>query len=191
MKYYSVTGTDNNSEFYYMNDEFLKHCPKCGLIYNREEATALSVSRFRVKKKHYTLSHCWDGPMIVSERFVAAYVKHGLKGLGFVKIPQSPGFYLLRALNVLRYDYARNPRLFMKDQCEECGQWYEVSLANPPRVVPEDEARMEAGAFYRTDLESGEKVERTPMLLATDPIPRLFRESGIKDVYFDYPEEIG
>ncbi|MDR2145449.1 MAG: hypothetical protein LBE91_03190 [Tannerella sp.] len=88
MKYYSVSGTDNGSEFYYNKDDILKYCPRCGLVCNRDEAKKISINSFYLKKKNYTFSTCYDGAVIVSEKFVEIYEKNNLKGLSFSILPK-------------------------------------------------------------------------------------------------------
>lgn len=185
MKYYSISGTDNNSEFYYMNDAILEHCPNCGLITNRAQAIQKRIATFKIKKKNYNLSTCSDGPAIASEKFVEIVNKHNLKGLSFIALPASPGFYLIRYEKVVGYDYAYNPHIYLKEKCKVCQQWYEISKVFPIKVVDKDEQKMDADTFYRTDLEYGEKVRRQPLVLVTENIPLIFKNEKVKDVYFE------
>jgi hypothetical protein len=184
MKYYSFTGTDNGSEFYYMNDNILKHCPECGLIINREEAIELSIETFKIKKKKYILSHCYDGPTIVSERFVDICNENKLNGMTFIKLPKSHGFYLFNSINILHYDYDYNANIYLKNKCTCCNQWYEVSEICPIKIIDMDEKLMNENTFYKADIEVGEKVGRWPLLLATENIPFIFKKMGIKDIFF-------
>lgn len=185
VKYFSISGMDNDSEFYYNNDALLKYCSSCGLIINRAEAIAASISSFRLKKKNYTLSFCWDGPAIASEKFVEIVRINELKGLSFIHLPNSEGYYLVKIDNLLHYDFAFNPYLFLKEKCSLCGQWYEVAKIRPIKVIDSDEQKMESANFYRTDLEYGEKVRRAPLFLATENIPDVFKKEKIKDVFFE------
>jgi len=185
MKYYSISGTDNNSEFYYLNKEVLKYCSKCGSIINRNEAIDASISTFKIKKKNYNLSSCYDGPLIASEKFVNIYVKHKLNGLKFVRLPKSEGFYLVQYLFELPYDYLYNPDIYLNKQCDQCNQWKEVSVVRPIKIMDQCEKVMRESTFYRTDLECGEKIMRSPLLLAAEPIPQIFKEEEVKDVYFE------
>lgn len=185
MKYYSVSGTDNNTEFYYLNEEVLKYCSKCGLITNRNEAIEESISTFKIKKKNYNLSDCTDGPMIASDKFVDVYTKHKLSGLNFVKLPKSEGFYLVQPQVELPYDYSHNPNIYLRERCEQCEQRKEVAKTRPIKILDQYEKNMRESTFYRTDLEIGEKVMRRPLFLATEPIPQIFKDEKIKDVYFE------
>ena len=185
MKYYSVSGTDNNTEFYYRNKSVLKYCIKCNLIINREEAIDLSIGIFRIKKKNYNFSSCTDGPEIASSQFVEVYTKYGMSGLTFIDLPKSDGFFLIKYDSVVNYDYKFNPDLYMDDKCSECQQFQEISLVRPIKIIKEDEEKLKPKSFYRTDLEYGAKVRRAPLILATDNIPILFREVKMKDVYFE------
>jgi hypothetical protein len=170
-----------------MNEKILRYCPECGLIINREEAVNESIDTFYLKKKNYTFSDCYDGPQIVSEKFVQIYSNNNLKGLSFTTLPKSPGFYLLRCNNIIHYDFSYNRKIYLKDKCSSCGQWYEVSCVYPIKIIDGDVKKMSENTFYRTDLESGEKLMRAPMLLVTDNIPLIFKENRIKDIYFsDY-----
>lgn len=176
---------DNDSEFYYNNDALLNYCSRCGLITNRDEAIAASIESFRLKKKNYSLSFCWDGPAIASERFVEIVIKNDFKGLSFIHLPNSEGYYLTKFDHLLHYDFSYNPFLFLKEKCSLCGQWYEVAKVRPIKIIDSDELKMETANFYRTDLEYGEKVRRAPLLLATENIPSVLKKEKIKDVFFE------
>jgi hypothetical protein len=102
-----------------------------------------------------------------------------------VEIIKSPKFYLLEATNILKYDYSYNPGIFLKDKCDCCNQWYEVSQIFPIKIIDSDESNMTANTFYRTDLETGGQVMRLPIILVTENIPRIFKNNDIKDIYFE------
>lgn len=185
MKYFSISGTDNNSEFYYMNDTILKFCPQCDLIINRAEAIEKSIATFKMKKKNYNFSDCYDGPRIVSEKFVEIYIRHNMQGLSFIKLPKSEGFYLITYNKTVAYDYSYTPTLYLKDKCTLCEQWSEVSKVYPIKLIDIDEQKLELDTFYRTDLEAGGKIMRHPLLIVTENIPLIFKQEKIKDVYFE------
>jgi hypothetical protein len=184
MKYYRIHGADNNSSLYINNKELLEYCPKCGLIINRYEAILSSIDKFVLKKKKYNFSFCLEGEVIVSQRFVDIYMKYQLKGLSFLELPKSKGFYLLQCNTEMRYDYENNPNLVRRLLCSKCHQYFEVSCALPIKLLDED--LLQNNAFYKTDLIVGGVVGRWPLILATDDIPYIFNKlEKVKDVYFD------
>lgn len=181
MKYYRVSGIDNNSYFYMDNKELLKYCPKCKLVTNRYEATMLNADKF-VLKKAYNYSSCWDGETIVSQKFIDIYNKYNMNGLSFIKLPKSENFYLLQCNLEVKYDYNNNPNLVRRQLCSECKQYMEVSCVLPIKIL--DENQLKSNTFYKTDLIVGGIVGRWHLILATDTIPQIFKSEKIKDVYF-------
>lgn len=181
VKYYRVSGVDNNACFYGDDKELLKFCSKCKLIVNRYEAAMAAAETF-VLKKGCDYSSCWDGETVVLQRFVDIYNKYSLSGLSFIKLPRSKNFYLLQCHIEVRYDYGNNPNLVRRQLCTECGQYREVSCVLPIKILDED--RLKNNTFYKTDLIVGGVVGRWPLLLATDDIPHIFQAEKIKDIYF-------
>ena len=51
VRYYRVSGVDNNAYFYGGNKELLKFCSKCKLIVNRYEAAMAAAETFVLKKE--------------------------------------------------------------------------------------------------------------------------------------------
>jgi hypothetical protein len=184
MKYFSVSGNDNNS-FFFENQSILEKCSKCGLIINWDKLIEYSANTFEIKNKSYNLSTCWDGPTLVSDRFIDIYKRNKLKGLFFLSLPKSPGFSLIKYIEILSYDYSYNSNIYLKDKCNLCTQWYEVSKIWPIKIKDDDEQKMHINTFYRTDLEFGEAVRRTPIMIATENIPFAFKQAKIKDIYFE------
>ena len=71
-------------------------------------------------------------------RAVDIYMKYQLKGLSFLELPKSKGFYLLQCNTEMRYDYENNPNLVRRQLCSECNQYFEVSCALPIKLLDED-----------------------------------------------------
>ncbi|GHT69836.1 hypothetical protein AGMMS50239_37290 [Bacteroidia bacterium] len=184
IKYYEMIGSDNNSEFYYMNDNVLEYCPCCGLIKNREEAINNSIKDFRLKNRKNNFSVCTDGPAIVSEKFVKIVKNYNLNGFSFTILPNSEGFYLLRSTDSLGYDYEYNTKLYLRNKCNCCGQWEEISKILPIKIIDEDEIKMTINTFYETNLQYGGRVLRTPIRIVTNEVPFYFKKENIKDISF-------
>lgn len=61
---------------------------------------------FRMRRRRLDISCCYDGAVIVSDRFRTLYASLGGSNLRFVDLPKAPGFHHLTCITPIALDYA-------------------------------------------------------------------------------------
>ena len=77
---------------------------------------------FRMRRRRLDLSCCYDGAVIVSDRFRALYATLGGSNLRFVDLPKAPGFHHLTCITPVALDYAAMGTQCLR-LCAGCGLW--------------------------------------------------------------------
>lgn len=157
----------------------LQMCPNCLLFTNREEAVLRGL---RIRKRTLDWSCTYDRVQIVSQRFVDVYVAAGLQGLCFQELPDDDDFRRLFVERSVEFDEERM-RIRRSRLCDECGQYDEVTGANPTYIkgspfISDDE-------FVRTDIEFGFGNFKGPKIICGERCKETIRAAGLRGLFFE------
>lgn len=80
---------------------------------------------FRMRRRRLDISCCYDGAVIVSDRFRTLYASLGGSNLRFVDLPKAPGFHHLTCITPIALDYAAMGTQCLR-LCSGCGRHLDV-----------------------------------------------------------------
>ena len=80
---------------------------------------------FRLRKKQFDVSSCYDGAIIVSDRFRSTYESLAGSNMRFVMLPVTPGFYHLKCDQPIALDYPAMGTVRSRP-CSGCGRHLDV-----------------------------------------------------------------
>lgn len=141
-----------------------------------------------IKQRKHDLSVTYDGVLIASERFVAAYTANGLSGMVFRRLPDDSCFFAVRAIRAIEFDSVRRKTRFI-DRCQYCGNYESVVGAVPVFL----RAGSEVGEreVVRTDLVFGSGDEKHPLLICGSSAASIIASASLKGVDLIPIEEDG
>lgn len=157
-------------------------CKTCGELLNKWDG---SLKGLHIVERKYDISLTYDGVLIVSERFKMVYVKEGLIGLIFHRLPDDKGFYSVKSKRCVAFDSERRKTVFMS-QCSTCGKFKEVIGATP--VYLRSGEVIEGREFVRTDLEFGSDDEKSPIYLCGEYAATILKKAKLKGVELELCE---
>lgn len=150
-------------------------CDTCGYRTDPE----FTNPAFRLRKKNLDISCCYDGAVIVSERFRLLYRELGGANMHFVTLPTAPGFYHLKCIQATSLDYAAmgTKRLRL---CSGCGRYldvigYDQIAITPGAAFPENELSFADWYF-------GSNNEASALILCGAGLAEAIRLSGVTGV---------
>jgi hypothetical protein len=161
--WFTVSAPDNDS---YMCgsrdvlDPIIAGIPMCHACGFKTDSSFVN-HEFRLKCVDYDLSYTYDGYAIASAKFASIVASNGLTGASFVRLPASPGFFLLIAESTVEFDIARRQTRF-DAWCPVCERYASVAGATPAFL-----RRPPVADIARTDVEFGSGNERQPLLIAS------------------------
>jgi hypothetical protein len=156
----------------------VKRCEKCGDLTNKWDE---SLAGLVIKERQYDVSVTYDGVVVVSDVFKRACDVASLSGLAFRRLPSDPGFYSIRPLRVVPFDYERRKTRFL-NKCDMCGAWEAVVGATP--VFLKAGSVIGDREFVRTDLEFGNLDRKHPLILCGMESPSALQNLGLNVACF-------
>jgi hypothetical protein len=130
---------------------------------------------FALTRMDLDASYTYDGYLIVSERFRSVA---GEASGHFEKLPSSPGFFSLIAINELKFDAARRRTVFDR-LCSECDRYFVVAGATPVFLAG---ATRILDLISRTDIEFGTGDEQHPLIIVGPGLVKRFRTANLAGV---------
>lgn len=152
---YKFGGHDNGSRMFDQLDGRRKYCTECG----RPLGTN-GVNPDFVPRRRLDVSSTYDNRTIVSSR--VAIMLDGRGGL-LTELPRAPGFFELRASDILAFDFEAVGTRFV-DRCSTCGRYHDV-VGITPVILRKPHPLPLPDRLFRTDLEFGSGDEQNPLLL--------------------------
>lgn len=152
--------------------------PTCGTCGYRTVPDFTS-SVFRMRKRRFDVSCCYDGAVIVSDRFRTLYQSLGGSNMFFALLPATPGFYHLKCSKPLPLDYTamgtRRLRL-----CTECRRHLDVFGYS--HIALEPNADLPGNEMAFSDWYFGSNNEASPLLLCGEGFASALQSSGLTGV---------
>ena len=152
--------------------------PTCGTCGYRTIPDFTS-SVFRLRKQGLDVSCCYDGAIIVSDRFRNLYQSLGGSNMLFAGLPAVPGFYHLKCSKPISLDYAAMGTRCLRP-CTGCGRYLDVVgyshiALQPSAALPDNEL-----AF--SDWYFGSNNEASPLMLSGEGLASAMQSSGLTGI---------
>jgi hypothetical protein len=152
--------------------------PTCGTCGYRTDPEFTSPA-FRLRKKHLDISCCYDGAVIVSDRFRTLYQSHGGTNMHFAGLATAPGFHHLNCRQAIALDYSAMGTRRLRP-CSGCGRYLDVIgysniVVAPGETFPDNEM-----AF--SDWYFGSNNEASPLLLCGAGLWQALGASGVTGI---------
>jgi hypothetical protein len=159
--------------------------PTCGTCGYRTDAE-FTDPRFRLRKKNLDFSCCYDGAIIVSDRFRILYESLGGTNMQSLALPAAPGFYHLKSRQPIFLDYpameTRRSRF-----CSGCHRYLDV--IGYSQIVPLAGAPLPEFEMAFSDWYFGSNNEASPLVLCGAGLASALRSSSLKGI--DSVEALG
>jgi hypothetical protein len=138
-------------------------CPVCGFRTDQQ----YTAPSFILRKKKYDVSCCYDGAVIVSQRFRRLCAKFDTRGIEFIPLPNAPGFFHLKCVEPVRMNYRAMGTEFLR-KCRACGFYRDVIVVTQPTLAPGETVSTRAIRFG--DKYFGSNNEAIPMILVGEEL---------------------
>jgi hypothetical protein len=135
--------------------------------------------RARFRKYDYVVTY--DGYDLVSEKFKNFCEKNQYTGLEFVILPNTLGYYWLKANVILELDLTQMDCLF-EQYSEKYKTYWGVYRPNPLYFKKPEELK---DGFYRTDICFGDAYSKHPILIIGLETKLKIITEGLKGVYYE------
>ncbi len=168
---------DPDMDAFMLGDMVLDPCARYGNIYDHK----IINPGFKVPNRGKNISTTYEGYTIVSEKFKAFCETGGYKGIEFLSLPGSPGFYWFLVNNILVFDFEARGTEFLNFS-EKCKGYEEVIGATP--VCLREPAILE-DKFYRTDLFFGSFEGKSPVYMVGEETKKKLLAAGFREIYFE------
>ena len=134
---------------------------------------------FKLRRKSFDISCCYDGTIIVSDRFRALYQSLGGSNMRFDRLPAAPGFYHLKCNRPLLLDY-----LAMSTErgrsCIGCRRHLDVFGYS--HVVLDARAHLPDEELAFSDLYFGSNNEASPLMVCGEALAETLRCAGLSGI---------
>ena len=171
MNYCYIYGDSDEKNLYLEVSDKIKvdYCPTCKMVLNREEAIMQAVKIVKIRKKKFFFTSL-DGVSIASRRFFEIYNQYNMKGIEFIPLERSEGYYVCKFVNIMKFDVEQSKSIRIEYQgkvsygvldngkCAICQRSFGHHYPFPYRMIVEDEGKLEQNTFYRSDIEFEEKI---------------------------------
>lgn len=179
VKGYLLIGSDNGSNLLdNQKHPMCTKCPECGYLLEFDYYNPF----FKLKKKSYDYSECYDLGIIVSLRFKEFCVRGNYPHLRFQEFDREPNFFLFTALETVKFDTIKAKTEFKK-KCNACGKYEEVFGIAPSALSEEIDVLPDG--FYSTDTLFGFGNTRHPLIIASPITLNKLKKEKMKGLYFE------
>lgn len=134
---------------------------------------------FRLRKRRFDISCCYDGAVIVSDSFRLLYQSLGGSRMRFTGLPATPGFYHLKCSQPLYLDYSDmgTQRLRL---CAGCGRHLDV--VGYSHVALQPSAHLADNELAFSDWYFGSNNEASPLILCGAILAAAIQSSGLTGI---------
>lgn len=134
---------------------------------------------FRLRRRRLDLSCCYDGAVIVSDRFRALHASLGGRNLRFVDLPKAPGFYHLTCITPVALDYAAMGTQCLR-LCAGCGRHLDV--VGHGTIVLARGASLADHELAFSDRYFGSHNEAIPLLICGERLAKALADAGVAGI---------
>jgi len=134
----------------------------------------------KIKTKR-SISSTYDNFTIVSEQFKAFCESQKYKGLEFVTLMSSPGYYWFKVHNIIEFDAETYGTRFINYN-EKCGGYEEIIGADPACLKIKEPL---PDGFFRTDICFGSYATKTPLEIVGVATMQKIKDAGFRSVDFN------
>lgn len=157
-------------------------CPVCGYRTDPD----FTNPEFRLRKRRFDLSCCYDGAVIVSDSFRVLYQSLGGSNMRFIRLPAASGFYHLKCSQPLCLDYSTMGTQRLRP-CAGCGRHLDV--VGYSHVALQPSAHLADNELAFSDWYFGSNNEAIPLILCGADLAVTLQSSGLTGI--DSCEPIG
>lgn len=172
---YTLIIPDNGDTF--IEDDALTTCSKYSNIYDLN----IMNPDFALKKKKYNISSTYDSFTIVSEKFKTFCQNEKYKGLKFITLPKSQGFYWFKVNNIIEFDCDARKTRFI-NYSEACDGYEEIIGADPACL--KNKTPLPDG-FFRSDICFGSTYQKSPLEIVGKATMTKLKLAGFKEIFFE------
>lgn len=148
--------------------------PTCGVCGFRTDPEFTSPA-FQLRKKHLDLSCCYDGAVIVSDRFRALYQSLGGSNMHFANLPAA-SFFHLKCKQPIFLDYSAMGTQRLR-QCSGCSR--DLDVVGYRRIFLLPGASLPDNELAFSDWHFGSNNEASPLILCGAGLAAALRSSGL------------
>lgn len=150
-------------------------CATCGY----RTVPDFTSSAFRLPKQRFDVSCCYDGAIIVSDRFRILYHSLGGSNMIFASLPATAGFFHLKCSNPISLNYtAMGTR--RSRPCRGCDRYLDV--VGYTHVALEPSADLLDNELAFSDWYFGSNNEASPLMLCGHGFASAMQSSGLTGV---------
>ena len=171
---------DNDSQMVGSCDQIdpVSGVPVCGTCGYRIDPDYTSPT-FRLRKKRFDISCCYDGAVIVSSHFRGLYQSLGGSSMRFEPLQTTPNFYHLKCERPIALDYVamgtRQTRL-----CTGCDRY--LDTFGHSGIALQSGTHIEDKDMVFSDLYFGSNNEASPLILCGQALLEAFQLSGVTGI---------
>jgi hypothetical protein len=152
-------------------------CSKCSYLLNFDYYNP----NFKIKRKVFDLSHCWDTGIIISLKFKEYLVRQKYSRLDFLNFNNDNLFYQLFLKNEVELDPIKRDVRFI-NKCLVCNNYDEVIGATP--CFLKNEMPLEDGLF-KSNLYFGSGNRKEPIILVGTETKEKMKKEKLKGLTFE------
>jgi hypothetical protein len=134
---------------------------------------------FRMRRRRLDISCCYDGAVVVSDRFRTLYASLGGSNLRFVDLPKAPGFHHLTCITPVALDYAAMGTQCLR-LCTGCGRYLDVVGCGTLVLAPG--ALLAGNELAFADRYFGSHNEAIPLLLCGELLAKAIGAAGLAGI---------
>jgi hypothetical protein len=134
---------------------------------------------FRMRRRRLDLSSCYDGAVVVSDRFRTLYGSLGGSNLRFVDLPKAPGFHHLTCITPVALDYAAMGTQCLR-LCAGCGRHLDVVGCGTLVLAPG--AFLAGNELAFADRYFGSHNEAIPLLVCGEILAKTMGAAGLAGI---------
>ncbi|WP_430388774.1 hypothetical protein [Dyella sp. 20L07] len=177
---FHITPKDNDSYMAGSCDRVDPSCgvPTCDTCGYRTDLDFTSPL-FKLRKKHLDVSCCYDGAVIVSERFRQLYGSLGGSNMHFVSLPAAAGFYHLKCIQTISLDYEAMGTQRSRP-CSGCNRYLDIIGYKGISLHPE--ANLADNELAFSNWYFGSNNEASALVLCGSSLAMALRSSGFTGV---------
>ncbi|MCH6485329.1 hypothetical protein MMG85_17390 [Pseudoxanthomonas sp. LH2527] len=152
--------------------------PTCGTCGYRT-ALDFTSAMFRLRKRYFDVSCCYDGAIIVSDRFRVVYQSLGGSNMHFGSLPATPGFYHLKCSKPVPLDYAAMGTTRSR-LCGGCGRYLDV--VGCTRIILGSSVDFPENELGFSDWHFGSNNEANPIVLCGAVLASAMQSFGLTGI---------
>jgi len=153
-------------------------CPACSTCGYRIDPD-FTAENFKLKQKRYDISCCYDGAVVVSQKFREVCTSVGATNLVFTPLSATPMFFHLKCSAPVALDYEAMGTE-RKRLCSACGRYRDVTGFS--HIVLQPSESLPAYGLAFSDRYFGSNNEAIPLIIAGEKFVNAAKAEKLKGI---------